>query len=86
MHLVIAYWGFVLLCIHAGMHLVSPLRRMTGKDKRFYAVPASKPLDASSLSSAELSEKLETGYADMKAGRTKPAKEVFANIRKDYGL
>ena len=86
MHLVIAYWGFVLLCIHAGMHLVSPLKRMTGKDKRFYAVPASKPLVASSLSSAELSEKLETGYADMKAGRTKPAKEVFANIRKDYGL
>ena len=38
MHLVIACWGFVLLCIHAGMHLVSPLKRMTGKDKRFHAV------------------------------------------------
>ena len=50
------------------------------------ALPANKPLDLSSLSATELSEELEKGYADMKAGRAKPAKEVFANIRKDYGV
>ena len=50
------------------------------------SLPANKPLDLSSLSAAELSEELEKGYADMKAGRTKPAKEVFDNIRKDYGI
>lgn len=49
-------------------------------------LPANKPLDLSSLSAAELSEELEKGYADMKAGRVKPAKKVFANIRKDYGV
>ena len=49
-------------------------------------LPANKPLDITSLSAEELSEQLEKGYADMKAGKTKPAKEVFADIRKDYGL
>jgi hypothetical protein len=38
------------------------------------------------LSEAEMNEKLEKGYADMKAGRTKPASKVFADIRKEYDL
>lgn len=50
------------------------------------SLPADKPLDLSHLSAEELSHELEKGYADMKAGRTRPAKEVFANIRKDYGI
>jgi hypothetical protein len=29
---------------------------------------------------------LEKGYADMQAGRTKPAAKVFADIRKDYNV
>ena len=49
-------------------------------------LPASISPDLSFLSAAELSEELEKGYADMKAGRAKPVKEVFANIRKDYGV
>lgn len=49
-------------------------------------LPANRPLDLSSLSVVELSEELEKGYADMKARRTKSAKEVFANIRKDYRI
>ena len=40
----------------------------------------------STLSEAEMNAELEKGYADMTAGRTKPAKTVFANIRKDYNL
>lgn len=35
---------------------------------------------------AELNAELEKGYADMAAGRTKPVKQVFTDIRKDYGL
>lgn len=49
------------------------------------ALPTNSTLDVSNLSASELSEELEKGYADMKAGRTKPAKEVFASIREDYG-
>lgn len=45
-----------------------------------------RQLDISRMSVAELSEELEKGYVDMKAGRTKFAKAVFADIRKDYAL
>ena len=38
------------------------------------------------LNEAEFDAELEKGYADMNAGRTKPAKQAFADIRKDYGL
>jgi len=38
------------------------------------------------LTEAELNAELEEGYADMVAGRTKPARQAFADIRKDYGL
>lgn len=38
------------------------------------------------LTEAELNAELEKGYADMAAGRTKPVKQVFTDIRKDYGL
>jgi hypothetical protein len=42
-----------------------------------------KPVDMSALSEEALNAELEKGYADMKAGRTKPASEVFANIRRE---
>lgn len=48
-------------------------------------IPASRPVDSSVLSDAEMDAELEKGYADMKAGRTKSAKKAFADIRKDYG-
>lgn len=38
------------------------------------------------LTEAELNAELEKGYADMAAGRTKTVKQVFTDIRKDYGL
>ena len=49
-------------------------------------IPASRLADASTLSDAEMDYELEKGYADMKAGRTKPVKSAFADIRKNYGL
>ena len=49
-------------------------------------IPSAKPLDMSILSEQQINEELEKGYADMKAGRTKSASKVFADIRKDYNL
>ena len=49
-------------------------------------MPASRLVDASVLSDAEMDAELDKGYADMKAGRTKSAKSAFSDIRKDYGL
>ena len=50
------------------------------------SLPPARQLDLSRMSGAELSEELEKGYADMKTGRTKSAKAVFEEIRKDYAL
>ncbi len=49
-------------------------------------IPSSCPVDMSTLSDVELDAELEKGYADMKAGRTRAASDVFADIRKDYHL
>ncbi|MCM1044357.1 MAG: type II toxin-antitoxin system RelB/DinJ family antitoxin [Candidatus Gastranaerophilales bacterium] len=49
-------------------------------------LPAAKPINASELTEAELDVELEKGYADMKVGRTKPARQAFADIRKDFGI
>lgn len=49
-------------------------------------IPSSRPVDMSSLSETELSAELEKGYADIKAGRTREANVVFADIHKDYIL
>ena len=38
------------------------------------------------LKESKFNDELENGYADMQAGRTKNVNEVFAEIRKDYGL
>ena len=49
-------------------------------------IPSSRPVDMSSLLETELSAELEKGYADIKAGRTREANVVFADIHKDYNL
>ena len=49
-------------------------------------IPPAKPVNINTLSETEFNEELEKGYADMQAGRTKSAKEAFADIRKDYKL
>jgi len=49
-------------------------------------LPFARPADMSVLSEAGMNAELEKGYADMKAGKTKPANAVFADIRKDYNL
>lgn len=49
-------------------------------------IPSARPVDMNILSETEMNTELEKGYADMKAGRTKPAEKVFSDIRKDYNL
>lgn len=49
-------------------------------------LPTERPVSVAELTEVELNAELEKGYADMVAGRTKPARQVFADIRKDYGL
>lgn len=49
-------------------------------------IPTRKPVNMAELTEAELNAELEKGYADMLAGRTKSAKQVFSDIRRDYGI
>ena len=49
-------------------------------------LPTSHVPDLSQLTSRQLDAELETGYADIAAGRVRPAGEVFDSIRKDYGV
>ena len=44
------------------------------------------PLDISRMTDAEIDAKLEKGYADIQAGRTIPADQAFAEVRKELGL
>lgn len=44
-----------------------------------------KPVDVSALTPEQLDAELQKGYDDVKAGRTKPAGQVFDAIRRDYG-
>jgi len=49
-------------------------------------LPAARPVDVSSLTEAQLHAELEKGYADIEAGRTRDARGVFEDIRRDYGI
>jgi DNA-damage-inducible protein J len=49
-------------------------------------VPANQPIDVSMLTETQMNAELEKGYLDMLEGRTKPTKQAFADIRKDYNL
>ena len=49
-------------------------------------IPENKLQDISTMSQEEFNAELEKGYADVKAGRVRPAKEAFADIRKEYKI
>ena len=50
------------------------------------SIPELRPLSLNNLSEEELDAELEKGYVDIAAGRMRPAREVFADLRRDYGL
>lgn len=49
-------------------------------------LPSRMPADVSALTGEQLGAELEKGYADRQAGRTKPAAQAFAEIRREHGL
>ncbi len=49
-------------------------------------LPDSRALDMGQLTSEQLDAELEKAYADIAAGRTKPAKEILKSMRTDYGV
>lgn len=44
------------------------------------------PLDVSRMTAAQLNAELEKGYTDFQAGHTLSMEQVFADIRKEYGV
>ena len=50
------------------------------------SIPQLRPLSLNNLSEEELDAELEKGYVDIAAGRMRLAREVFADLRRDYGL
>ena len=49
-------------------------------------LPAAGPLDVSTMTDEQLNAELEKGFADIAAGRARPVKQVFDDIRRDYGV
>lgn len=49
-------------------------------------LPSARPLDVSTLTDEQLNAELEKGFADIAASRTRPAKQVFEDIRRDHGV
>lgn len=49
-------------------------------------IPTARPIDITRMNAEALDVELEKGYADMQAGRTKPASQVFTDIRRDYNV
>ena len=44
-----------------------------------------KPVAFGSLNEAEFNDEIEKGFADMAAGRMRPAADVFDDLQRDYG-
>ena len=36
-HMLLAYWGYTLMCIHAGTHLAAPMKKLFMKSKKIFA-------------------------------------------------
>ena len=49
-------------------------------------LPTEKPLAIHELSKEDMNAELKKGFADIDAGKTKSAREVFEDISKDYHL
>ena len=49
-------------------------------------LPFRKPLGLGSLSEEEFNYEIEKGFADIVAGRMRSADNVFADLKRDYGI
>ena len=49
-------------------------------------LPVAQPLDASKFTEQQMNAEIEKGYADILAGKTRSAEDVFADMRKNYSV
>lgn len=49
-------------------------------------LPKDTVLDIRTMTDEQMNAELEKGFADLQAGKTRPAKAVFDELRKEYGL
>ncbi len=49
-------------------------------------IPTTGSVNAAEITDAELNAEIEKGYADMATGRIKPARQAFADVRKDSDI
>ena len=49
-------------------------------------LPKDAVLDIRTVTDEQMNAELEKGFADLQAGKTRPAKAVFDELRKEYGL
>lgn len=49
-------------------------------------LPVARPIDAGALTEEQLHTELEKGYKDVMEGRSRNARAVFDDIRRDYGV
>lgn len=49
-------------------------------------LPVAQPLDVSKLTEQQMNAEIEKGYADILAGKTRSAEDVFADMRKNYSV
>ena len=49
-------------------------------------LPKDTVLDIRTMTDEQMNAELEKGFADLQAGKTRPAKTVFDELRKEYGL
>lgn len=66
-HMLLAYWGYILLSIHAGTHLIAPLRKLHGKNrKKFVTICAIM----SCISAYGCAAFIKRGFPGYMSGRT----------------
>lgn len=49
-------------------------------------LPVAQPLDASKITEQQMNAEIEKGYADILAGKSRSAEDVFADMRKNYSV
>ena len=59
---------------------------VNGKPEAVLQDPAEYPRLLNIAAEADAEEGLRQGLADIAAGRTRPAREVFAELREEYGI
>lgn len=66
-HMLLAYWGYVLICIHAGTHLAAPMHKLFINSKKIFAAVC---VVASCVSAYGCAAFIKRGFPGYMSGRT----------------